>query len=60
MIVGKRIKTAFAVNSHGKLSPIGENIFQFEKRKRKRKSGPKKNVPTKGELLSERGNSRSI
>ncbi|GEM_PF-6661339 len=58
MIVGKRIKTAFAVNSHGKLSPIGENIFQFKKRKRK--SGHKKNVPTKGELLSERGNSRSI
>ncbi len=56
MIVGKRLKTAFTVNSQGKLSPIGENIFQFKYKK----SASKKRILTKQEKSNERCNPRRI
>ena len=33
MILAKRVKKAFAYDSQGRLSPVGENIFQFKRKK---------------------------
>lgn len=36
MNAAKRVKRAFAYDSHGRLSPVGENIFQFRRGKKRR------------------------
>ncbi|MCO4753672.1 MAG: hypothetical protein KC478_04285 [Bacteriovoracaceae bacterium] len=57
MIVGKRIKTAFTLNTRGQLTPIGENIFQF---KRRRTRSKRNNSSLKGAKSNERRNSGGI